>query len=493
MKLSKLIQPLRDAVLVNFADRSIRGLALDSRKVHRGSLFAVVPGPKHDGTRYVSHAIANGAVAILSSVKIFVPHDVTLILVPDVRKALADLACRYYGCPADLVHTVGVTGTNGKTTVTWLVGALLAAAGRQTAVLSTIAHRIGRRHLPAASTTPESVDLQAFFADMVENGIAHAAMEVSSHSLDQERVRGIPFRVAAWTNLCDHEHLDYHGDFAAYRAAKARLFESLRPGAVAVLNHDDPSYGFFCDQTPVHAGLLAYGRRKGADVTAASVSMDLTGTTLNLLTPQGREEVRSPLVGDYNVSNLLAGTACGLALGLPLPIIAEGIATFRGAPGRLERVSNGEPFTVLVDYAHNAGGLESVLRTVRGLTEGRLIVVFGCGGDRDPSKRPLMGRAAGQYADVAVITSDNSRSERSEDIIRTILSGVPREAQLVVEPDRRQAIRQAVHLADPGDLVLIAGKGHETYQEMDGVRYPFDDREEARHALSDRALCPVGV
>jgi UDP-N-acetylmuramoyl-L-alanyl-D-glutamate--2,6-diaminopimelate ligase len=493
MKLSKLIQGLEDSVLVNFADRSIRGLALDSRKVRRGSLFAVVPGPRHDGTCYVPDAIANGAVAILSPVKIFVPHDVTLILVPHVRRALADLACRYYGSPADLVHTVGVTGTNGKTTVAWLVGALLAAAGRRPAVLSTIAHLIGRRRLPAASTTPESVDLQAFFAEMVESRIAHAVMEVSSHSLHQERVRGIPFTVAALTNLCDHEHLDYHGTLAAYKGAKARLFESLRPGATAVLNHDDPSYGFFRDRTPVHASLLTYGRRNGADVTAARVSVDLTGTTLNLLTPEGREEVRSPLVGDYNVSNLLAGTACGLALGIDLPTLAQGIAGFRGAPGRLERVSNGQPFTVLVDYAHNAGGLESVLRTVRGLTERRLIVVFGCGGDRDPSKRPLMGRAAATHADLTVITSDNSRSERSEDIIRAILSGVPPEAPLVVEPDRRQAIRQAVHLADAGDLVLIAGKGHETYQEMDGVRYPFDDREEARRAIADHAPCPVGV
>jgi len=493
MKLAKLLQPLHDATVINYAERSIHGLALDSRKVRRSWLFAVVPGPRHDGTAYVPDAIANGAAAILSSVEVFVPQDVTLIVVPDVRQALADLACRFYGRPSDLVRTVGVTGTNGKTTVAWLVGALLAAAGRQPAVLSTVAHLIGSRRLPAASTTPESVELQGHFAEMVESKISHGVMEVSSHSLAQQRVRGIHFDVAILTNVSDHEHLDYHGTFEAYRAAKGRLFESLAPDACAVINHDDPHYEYFRDCVPLHARVLPYGCKKGADVTATHMTMNIAGTTLDLLTPEGRQEVRSPLIGDYNVSNLLAGTACALALGIDLPTIAEGISRFRGAPGRLERVSGGHPFTVLVDYAHNAGGLESVLRTVRRLTAGRLILVFGCGGERDATKRPLMGKAAADFADVAFLTSDNSRSERSEDIIRAILEGMPRGTAHVVEPDRRQAIRRAISMAEPGDLVLIAGKGHETYQEIDGARFPFDDREEARRALHGHPHSLAGV
>jgi UDP-N-acetylmuramoyl-L-alanyl-D-glutamate--2,6-diaminopimelate ligase len=487
MRLSKLMQQLEDkALLANYTDRSIRGLALDSRKVRPGHLFAVVPGPHHDGTCYVPDAIANGATAILSPVEVFVPHDVVLLLVPNIRRALADLACSFYGRPAEHMTTVGITGTNGKTTVAWLMGALLAAGGRRAAVLSTVAHLIGSRRLPASNTTPESVDLQAYFSEMFEAGIPHAVMEVSSHSLHQERVRGIPFEVAAWTNLSDHEHLDYHKNYPAYRAAKAMLFESLRPGKTAVLNRDDAEFEFFRDRTPPDVRVLTFGRRGGADVTATSVLGDLAGTSLSLLTPYGREEVHSPLIGDYNVMNLLAGTACALSLGVPLASIAEGIAQFQGAPGRLERVSNGESYTVLVDYAHNAGGLESVLRNLRHLTQGRLIVVFGCGGDRDVSKRPLMGQAAAQYADVSVVTSDNSRSERSEDIIQAIVGGMPGEAERVVEPDRRQAIRQAVRMAQPGDVVLIAGKGHERYQDIGGVHYPFDDREEAQCAIHSR-------
>jgi UDP-N-acetylmuramoyl-L-alanyl-D-glutamate--2,6-diaminopimelate ligase len=494
MKLSKLIQPLQNATVAYPSERSIRGLALDSRRVWPGFLFAVVPGPKHDATAFVPDAVARGAVAVLTeAADVFVPHDVTLIRVPHVRRALADLACRFYGYPADLVRTVGVGGTNGKTTTAWLTGALLAAAGRQAAVLSTVAYLLGSRRLPASSTTPESVDLQAMFAELVESNIRHAVMEVSSHSLDQERVRGIRFEVAALTNISDNEHTDYHGSFEAYRAAKGRLFESLAPGATAVLNHDDREYEFFRDCVAAGVQMLTFGRKNGADISATSVSMDLTGTTLNLLTPEGREEVRSPLLGDFNVMNLLAGTGCALALGLDLPTIAEGIARFRGAPGRLQLVSDGQPYTVLVDYAHNAGGLDSVLTTLRQLTPGRLIVVFGAGGDRDRSKRPLMGRAAAEHADLSIVTSDNSRSERTEDIIAAILKGMPREAPRIVEPDRREAIRKAIALAQPGDLILLAGKGHENTQEMDGVRCHFDDCEEARRAIFSRehSLAPA--
>ncbi|MFW6108369.1 MAG: UDP-N-acetylmuramoyl-L-alanyl-D-glutamate--2,6-diaminopimelate ligase [bacterium] len=484
MKLSKLVKGTENAVLVHFADHSIRGIALDSRRVRPGALFAVVPGRHCDGRRFVPHAVARGAVAVLSDQKLEVPDDVTLILVPDVRVALADLCCRFHGYPADHVRTVGVTGTNGKTTVATLSRSILATAGKQPALLSTCMHQIGSRCIEASNTTPESVALQRFFAEMVERGIGHAVMEVSSHSLAEHRVRGIPFEVAAFTNITEHEHLDYHGSFAAYRRAKARLFESLGPKATAVLNHDDEEFSFFLNRAR-QATVMTYGLRPGADVTARVEALGLGGMTLTLHTPMGQARVRSPLVGRYNVLNLLAGACIGLALGLELGTVARGIERFTGAPGRLERVEAGQDFAVLVDYAHNADGLRSVLGTLRELTgeERRLIVVFGAGGDRDRTKRPLMGQAAAELADVVVLTADNSRSEATEAIIGEIERGFDHGAPPHVEPNRREAIRKALEMARPGDVVVIAGKGHETYQDLGGVRHRFDDREETRRVL----------
>jgi len=488
MKLSDLLKPLEDAVLLNYSERSVRGLTLDSRTVRPGYLFAVVPGPHADGARYVPDAVAHGAVAVLSPKEVSVPAHVTLVLVPHVRRALADLCCRFYGHPASLVETVGVTGTNGKTTVATLLRSALTTAGKQAALMSTVIHQIGSRCIPASNTTPESPELQAYFAQMVERHIRYAVMEVSSHSLDQGRVRGIRFAVGALTNLRGHEHLDYHGTFEAYRDAKAKLFESLAPEATAVLNRDEPDYDFFRQRTNART-VLTYGLSEAADVRATVDAIDLSGMTIRLTTPAGQQRVRSPLIGGYNVQNLLAGTSCALALGLDLRAIATGIEHFQGAPGRLERVDAGQPFAVLVDYAHNHDGLESVLGTLRPLKDqGRLIVVFGAGGDRDASKRPLMGATAARYADVAVVTADNSRSERTEDIIEEILGGMVSGASRLVVPDRREAIRKAIAMAQPADVVLIAGKGHETYQEIGGVRYPFDDREEARRALVSLAV-----
>jgi len=481
MKLHDLLKATEHAVVVNSSDRSIRGIELDSRKVRPGSLFAVVPGPRDDGSRYVPDAIARGAVAVLTSRKIMVPHDVALILVPNVREALAALCCRFYGYPAELVRTVGVTGTNGKTTVATLVRSLLTTAGKQAALMSTCVHQIGSRRIPAHNTTPECTELQAFFAEMVERHIGYAVMEASSHSLDQGRVLGIPFQVAAFTNITRNEHLDYHGTFDHYRRAKGHLFESLATNATAVLNRDDPESGFFAQRT--RAAVMTYGLDAEADVTATIEAMDMSGMVLRIHTPSGQIRAHSPLVGRYNVMNLLTGTCCALALGLEPAAIAQGIERFTGAPGRLERVDAGQRFSVLVDYAHNADGLLSVLNTLRQLTEGRLIVVFGAGGERDPSKRPLMGQAAARWADAAFLTADNSRSEVTEDIIQAIEGGMTVDTVRLVEPDRREAIRKAIEMAAPGDVVLIAGKGHEAYQDIGGVRYPFDDREEARRAL----------
>ena len=504
MRLSKLVQPLPDAVLANYADRSIQGLALNSMRVRPDFLFAMVPGPHGDGSAYVPDAIARGAVAVLAPRQVPVPPHVTLAIVPDVRRALADLCCRYYGSPADHVRTVGVTGTNGKTTTVMLVRALLTTAGKQAALLSTVVNHIGPLQVPAANTTPESPELQALFADMVERHIGYAVMEVSSQGLAQERVRGVPFAVGAYTNITPNEHLDYHGTFENYRAAKAKLFASLAPDATAVLNADDPHCAFLREQRGA-GRVLTYGLQAPADVTAEIETMDLAGCTFRLHSPQGRLRLRSPLIGGYNVQNLLCGISCGLALGLDLEGIAEAVRRFPGAPGRLERIDEGQPFTMLVDYAHNNGGLESVLSTLKPLVTapGRLIVVFGCGGDRDKTKRPLMGATASEHADVIVITADNSRGECTDAILSAIRSGVQAGAECIVEPCRREAIRTAITLARPGDLVALCGKGHEDYQELAGVRYPFDDREVARRALcfhqhrvrdySQAELSPSGV
>jgi len=483
MKLSKLLRVLETRELRNYTDRSIQGLTLDSRKALAEWLFAVVAGPHGDGSAYVADAVARGAHTVLASHEVPVPPEVTLIIVPDVRAALADLCGQFHGRPADLVRTVGVTGTNGKTTTAMLVRWLLAKWGKQAALISTVVNQLGSLCERASNTTPEAPELQALFARMVERRISHAVMEVSSHSLDQERVRGIRFAVAALTNVTPHEHLDYHGTFENYLAAKARLFESLSPEATAVLNADDPQCGYFRERRG-RGNVMTYGLSATVDVTATIERMTLDGTTLRLHTPAGSVRAHSPLLGGFNVQNLLAGTCCALALGIPLDTIAAGIAQFAGAPGRLERVDEGQPFTVLVDYAHNNDGLRSVLGTLKPLVApNRLIVVFGCGGDRDTSKRPLMGATATHYADVTVLTADNSRSERTEDILDAIVAGANPQAMCVVEPDRREAIRKAVAMAAPGDLVAICGKGHESVQELGGVRYPFDDKEEAQRAL----------
>ncbi len=483
MKSSKLFKPLVNPLVRNFQDHSIQGLALDSRKVKQDFLFAVVPGRHNDGTCYVADAVARGAVAVLASEEVEVPPQVTLVLVPNVRRALADMACHFHGRPAELVRTVGVTGTCGKSTTAMLVHWLLGWDGRQAALISTVVNKVGSLCMKASNTTPESPELQALFEAMVERDIGYAVMEVSSHSLHQERVRGIPFAVAAFTNVTPHEHLDYHLTFENYLDAKALLFESLSPEATAVLNADDPHCGFFRERRG-QGSVMTYGLQATVDVTAKIERTNLSGTTLRLYTPAGSVRLHSPLIGGFNVENLLAGTCCALTLGVPLDAIAAGISKFTGAPGRLERVDEGQPFTVLIDYAHNNDGLRSVLSTLKPLAApGRLIVVFGCGGERDETKRPLMGATATHWADVTVVTSDNSRAEPTEKVIKAIMAGANPQAICLVEPDRREAIRKAIAMAAPGDVLAICGKGHEDYQDINGVKYHFSDREEAQRAL----------
>jgi UDP-N-acetylmuramoyl-L-alanyl-D-glutamate--2,6-diaminopimelate ligase len=490
------------------ADSSVRGIAYHSGAVREGFVFVAIPGTHRDGRDFVPEALEKGAVAVvLERPAEGLPQGVAQILVPSARRALADMASAWYGYPARRMTLVGVTGTNGKTTTTHMLEAILAAAGHRAGLLGTIRYRYGGRSMPAPNTTPESLDLQRMLREMLDNGVTHCIMEVTSHALDQERVRGCRFRVAAFTNLT-RDHLDYHGDTPSYLAAKLRLFqEHLVPeeeGGVAVLNAEDPASLEI--QRRTKGRIVWYGQAPGSDFSLAECSAALDGTRMRIRYPEGEKELFTPLLGMVNASNALAACASAWALGIGPEQWAAGLGSMPVVPGRLEIVSTrrGRPdpgVTVLVDYAHTPDALDRALSSVRGLARGRLICVFGCGGDRDRGKRPLMGKAAARHSDLLVVTSDNPRGEEPSRIIEQIVRGleeVPlrplgsdREETAdalpayVVIQDRAEAIRWAVFRARPGDLVFIAGKGHEAYQIIGDKKVPFNDRDVARKALEE--------
>lgn len=468
--------------LVAGSDTAVSGIAYRSDHVHPGDAFFCVRGFAHDGHDYAPEAVARGAVAIVVERPIE-NLDVTQVLAPDTRVALALGSAAFYRWPSCALSLVGVTGTNGKTTTTYLVDSILRAAGKMTGLIGTVETRIGEERLRAGHTTPESADLEALLARMRDAGVNAVSMEVSSHAIDLRRVDGISFAVAAFTNLTQ-DHLDYHHTLEEYFSVKRRLFAELEVGA-KVVNIDDPLGGRLADELGVD---LTVGRHETADVRASAEVLSATGATFDLLTPVGVAHVRLPLAGAFNVSNALVAAGCALSLGIDLPALVRGLETVSQVPGRLERIDEGQGFWVVVDYAHTPDALEKAIRAVKSVTHGRVIVVFGCGGDRDPEKRPLMGAAAGRAADHVVVTSDNPRSEDPVGIILQIEDGLrdtPVSWQL--EVDRRSAIAMALSQAVEGDAVLIAGKGHEDYQIFADSRIHFDDREVAREEL-DR-LC----
>jgi len=483
-----LLDALPDKEVKGDVPAAVAGLAYDSRKVEPGCLFVAVRGLRTDGRRFVPEALSRGAAGVVAEPPDPLPGERRLrVLVPDTREALARLADAYYRSPSGDLLIVGITGTNGKTTTSYLVEALLRADGHATGVIGTIQYRIGETGRPAGQTTPESPELQALLAEMRDAGVTACAMEVSSHALELCRVEGIRFRVGVFTNLTQ-DHLDFHGSMVRYQAAKARLFAMLPPDGWAILNADDPAHHAMAERT--RARVLTYGVGPGAQVRATRWSSALAGVTMTVETPAGRMELTSPLIGGHNVSNLLAATGVGIALGIPPARIGAVLAQVHAVPGRFERVDTGQPFLVVVDYAHTPDALERVLETARKLTPGRLGVVFGCGGDRDRGKRPRMGEIAARLADFTWITSDNPRSEDPESIIRDIVAEArsvsgSRESFAIV-PDRAEAIRRALEWARAGDTVLMAGKGHETYQIIGSAVLPFDDREVARAILKAR-------
>jgi len=462
----------------------------DSRRVGSGAIFVALVGLKANGAVFAPQAIAAGASAIVAESPAPTGVTVPWVVVNDARLALAWLSAEFFGHPSREMTVVGITGTNGKTTTSFLVNAILDAAGIQCGLMGTVAYRIGDRAFDATRTTPEAPDLQGFMRDMVASGCGACVMEVSSHALALKRVDGIQFAAAVFTNLT-RDHLDFHTDMEDYFAAKRRLFELLPPDAPALINADDPRSASLVE---VVKRPVTYGIHKAADVSPGPLSYSLRGLDFDVRSPHGVVHVQSSLVGKPNVYNILGAVGTALELGVPIAAIEDGLRRLAGVPGRFEVVSAAaDDVTVVVDYAHTDDALRNLLETARPMATRRLITVFGAGGDRDRPKRPLMGMVAARLSDVVVITSDNPRSEDPERIIEEVKRGADAEtrqsnASVVTVVDRREAILQAVRTAAAGDVVLIAGKGHEKYQEISGRRVAFDDIEVAREALEARRV-----
>ena len=469
------------------SDAEVSGLAYDSSKVSPGDLFFCIPGARADGHDFAAAAAEAGAAALC--VERPVDAGLPAIVVSDARRALGRLAAAFYGDPAEKLLLLGVTGTNGKTTTAFLIDAILRADGRTTGLVGTIETRIAGTARPGVRTTPESLDLHALFAEMTGAGVDSVAMEVTSHALALHRVEGLRFAAAAFTNLTQ-DHLDFHDSMEDYFEAKRRLFtsERLERGAV----NADEVYGRRLLETS-DVPCVGFGTGPEADVRAIDVELGPAGSTFQIRTPKGEIAVTSSLAGSFNVSNCLAAAATCLQAGIGLEAIERGLSSGTSVPGRFESIDSGQDFSVVVDYAHTPDSLDNVLRAARGLAErggGRVIALFGCGGDRDRSKRPLMGTVAARLADFVVVTSDNPRSEDPAAILDAILEGVVAEkpgGADVVDVDRRAAITVAIEAARAGDVVVIAGKGHETGQEFRDHTIPFDDRVVAREVLEQRA------
>ncbi len=475
---------LRRPISPELAGANISGLEYDSRRVGQGFLFFAFPGSRADGRQFAENALARGAVAVASeSEPPDAPWATRWIQVEHGRHALALAARNYYRKPDERLGLTGITGTNGKTTTAYLVDSILRATGHTTGLISTIEYHLAWRVLPAVNTTPESLDLVRLLWELERAGGTHATLEVSSHALALGRVYGLQFHTAVFTNLT-RDHLDFHGSMEAYFAAKQALFQGAGgpPPRFAVLNRDD-KYARKLKVNP-KTKVLWYGLSHGRDLRALDVSSGFHGLRFDIRYGKLRFAVESPLVGRINVYNILAACGAGLSYGIAPESIAQGIAGLGAVPGRFERVDEGQPFVVVVDYAHTDDALRNVIAVARGLDPKRVITLFGCGGDRDRAKRPLMGQAAAEASDFVVLTSDNPRSEDPLAIMNDALVGIRRvDVPHVVEPDRAAAIARALKEAREGDLVILAGKGHESYQVLRDKTIPFDDRTVAREVL----------
>ena len=477
MRLRELLEGMEVISQTISPDTEITHVCVDSRATQKGSLFVAVPGNRCDGGHYARQAVDRGAVCVVCQSEL--PPDLPWVKVRDARLALSQLACRWYGHPSRQLTMLGVTGTNGKTTVTYLLRHILQRTGMKTGLIGTVQNIVGEQTLPAQRTTPDALQIQQLLSAMTKNGCSHAVMEVSSHALDQHRAEGIDCAVGIFTNLTE-DHLDYHGTMGCYCDAKAKLFQMSRMG---VCNADDPwterlLAGASCPS-------VYYGIHNPAEVWAEDIFLHSRSVDFTVCTARTRTPVHLGVPGRFSVYNALGAIAACGELGIPPEECAAALATFPGVAGRMEVVPTpGKPYTLLIDYAHTPDALENVLKTVRGFAQNRVIAVFGCGGDREREKRPLMGHIAGKLADLTIITSDNPRTEEPMAIIRDILPGIAgAEDKYIVEPDRRGAIALAMGRAAAGDVIVLCGKGHETYQEIGDKTIPMDEREIVRSLL----------
>jgi UDP-N-acetylmuramoyl-L-alanyl-D-glutamate--2,6-diaminopimelate ligase len=483
--------PLRAELPATIASTQISGLDYDSRRVAPGFLFFAFPGAKVDGRAFAAQAVERGAIAIVSELPPADAIPAAWIQVEHGRRALALAAKTFYGKQDEHLSLTGITGTNGKTTTSYLLDSVLRAAGKTTLLAGTIEYRLGAKVLPAANTTPESLELHRMFAELTSIGGSAATMEISSHALALGRVYGLHFHTAVFTNLTQ-DHLDFHHTMEDYFAAKQLLFTGSGgpPPQYAVVNRDD-DWGRKLAELRTGAQLLTYGLNADAMVRARQIHSGFSGLRFDITFEKVRFEVRSPLIGRINVYNILAACSAAMTYQLPVETIARGIAECPGVPGRFERVDEGQPFAVVVDYSHTDDALRNAIAVARSLEPKRVITLFGCGGDRDRSKRPVMGRVAGELSDLVILTSDNPRSEEPLQIMNDVLVGLRRtDTRTIVEPDRAAAIHKAIEEARAGDILLLAGKGHETYQIFRDRTIHFDDREVAREALRSFGFAP---
>lgn len=487
MKLRELASKLPIPYKINTEENpEIKRIDQDTREVKPGSLFICIEGLHHDGHSFVQEAAKKGAVAIVASK----PVDVSLpvVMVNDTVRALAVLADTFYGQPSHDIFLIGITGTNGKTSVSHMIQHIFQEAGKKSGLIGSLYGKIGEETIPTINTTPDALTLQKIFQQMVKKRVEVASMEVSSHALEQGRVMGTDFNIALFTNL-SQDHLDFHETMEAYRTAKGLLFARLGNTynennlKYSVLNNDDNASIYFKRMTASH--ILTYGIHNPSDIQAKDIRFAKNGTKFRLITPLGERIVFLPMAGLFNVYNALAAISACLIFGLELNTILYGLSTFQGVAGRFELINENQPFTVIVDYAHTPAGLEMVLKTAREMIKGRLYVIVGCGGDRDRTKRPLMSQIACRYATDPIFTADNPRSEPLEMIFQDMIAGVPGEEYEII-PDRKQAIEYAIQLAEEGDCILIAGKGHETTQIIGDRVIEFDDRKVAREAIRKR-------
>ncbi|MDI9480723.1 MAG: UDP-N-acetylmuramoyl-L-alanyl-D-glutamate--2,6-diaminopimelate ligase [Bacillota bacterium] len=487
MRLDEVCQGIEYRIEQGSLATEITGICYDSRQVRPGNLFVCIVGEKTDGHLFAQQAVESGAAAILAERKVDIGKQVALVITSDTRAGLSQIAANYYGHPSRQLRVIGVTGTNGKTTTTHLIQAILNEQQKKTGIMGTLYARLGSISKDYGHTTPESVDIQEFFRLLVDNGAEYAVMEVSSHALELGRVDSIDFDVALFTNLTQ-DHLDYHKTMEKYRDAKLKLFTMIKnqPASYCIINGDDPAAEYFTQASQVP--YYTYGIKSAADIRAVKIHNTLKNSQFEVVFANQSFDIKMKLIGEFSVYNALAAIAWALAEKVPIPIIQKALAAVEGVPGRFEQIDLGQNYTVVVDYAHTPDGLENVLQVARQLVQNRLITVFGCGGDRDRTKRPLMGAIAGQYSNFCIITSDNPRTEDPQAIIDDILPGLEQieTARYAVIPDRREAIKHAIHIAKEGDLVVIAGKGHETYQLVMGQVLDFDDRQVAAEMIEEK-------